>query len=676
MLSLFYFAKAISKQNKELILMFVFEFISNALEFYFCLPLESSVWHFLLNLAFQMFFLFYFYKLFQTYKKKFLFFKFSHGDYLLFACFSLIFSLGVFSYTYGVQFVEIFILSILLLIFVRVLPTEKFMIFSCLLAVGSSAIGTNYYYLIFAIVSALFLVEFKEFNKWIFACLSLLMFFCLIFIFKMLSVAVAISICVSVLVAVVIPDKWLNYFSKFFDMDASALIFKFLEERKILEIKSKLLLMSNTFLSMHKDFKFLIVGKLDRNKASEELSHDIISKCCSNCENFKSCFFENINKKALFEELMSKAISCKKISEDDMTNGLQAYCSKSGIVVSEINQTAKLFQKFEVAMKNEDTSKLLISDELKNFSDIFSNFAGLINSNLKTNERLSKTLKEQLVNNLIDAKEVVILENKTGIESVNVIASNEQVLKKEMPQIISKITKNFMRLKVVEHTEISGLSLASFVPISKLRVEFFVSTKAKEKRNGDNVIVSKLSENRYFVAIADGMGHGESANRISSMVLSLIRSMFEVGLDINLIIQSVNKLLLPAGLDNFTTLDACVVDLDSCVASFIKLGSSVSAIKHKLKTEIVACESLPIGIVQNITPTISSKSVQSGDVIFLASDGIVDSFSNIENFRCFVNDAKIFNMQKFLDDVVVDAGETSKHADDMTIIAINLLKNY
>jgi stage II sporulation protein E len=327
-------------------------------------------------------------------------------------------------------------------------------------------------------------------------------------------------------------------------------------------------------------------------------------------------------------------------------------------------------------MKNEDTSKLLISDELKNFSDIFSNFAGLINSNLKTNERLSKTLKEQLVNNLIDAKEVVILENKTGIESVNVIASNEQVLKKEMPQIISKITKNFMRLKVVEHTEISGLSLASFVPISKLRVEFFVSTKAKEKRNGDNVIVSKLSENRYFVAIADGMGHGESANRISSMVLSLIRSMFEVGLDINLIIQSVNKLLLPAGLDNFTTLDACVVDLDSCVASFIKLGSSVSAIKHKLKTEIVACESLPIGIVQNITPTISSKSVQSGDVIFLASDGIVDSFSNIENFRCFVNDAKIFNMQKFLDDVVVDAGETSKHADDMTIIAINLLKNY
>ena len=61
----------------------------------------------------------------------------------------------------------------------------------------------------------------------------------------------------------------------------------------------------------------------------------------------------------------------------------------------------------------------------------------------------------------------------------------------------------------------------------------------------------------------------------------------------------------------------------------------------------------------------------------MASDGIVDSFSSIENYRNYINDSKIENLQKFLDDVVFDASfQNRKHPDDMTIIAINLLKNY
>ena len=108
----------------------------------------------------------------------------------------------------------------------------------------------------------------------------------------------------------------------------------------------------------------------------------------------------------------------------------------------------------------------------------------------------------------------------------------------------------------------------------------------------------------------------------------------------------------------------------------MKLGASVSIIKHKNTSEVIVSESLPIGIVQNIKPTIVRKQISSGDMIFLASDGIVDSFENIDIYKSFINDAKIFNLQKYLDEVVVDAGvQNQKHIDDMTIIGINLLKN-
>ena len=116
------------------------------------------------------------------------------------------------------------------------------------------------------------------------------------------------------------------------------------------------------------------------------------------------------------------------------------------------------------------------------------------------------------------------------------------------------------------------------------------------------------------------------------------------------------------------------MDLEVC--TFVKLGSSVSVLKHEKTSEIVSCESLPIGVIENLKPTIVQKQLRLGDFVFLASDGVVDSFRDVNDFKHFVNDAKIYNLQKFVDNVVFDASfQNIKHPDDMTIIAVNLLKN-
>ena len=278
---------------------------------------------------------------------------------------------------------------------------------------------------------------------------------------------------------------------------------------------------------------------------------------------------------------------------------------------------------------------------------------------------------------MIETKEVLVFENELGIESINVIAENELLLKREVCFAIEKAINNNVKLKEIKHLNVSGLSLARFEPAEKFKINFAVSSKAKESHNGDSAVVCKSSDNKYFVAIADGMGHGKKAGDVSSMVLGLVKSMFEVGLDDELILQSVNKLLVPVGLDNFTSFDACVIDLKSEVCNFIKLGSSVSVIKHRDTSEVIYSNSLPIGIVQNIKPTIIKKHIRAGDMIFLASDGVVDSFKDVDAYKHFINDAKIFNIQKFADNLIFDAGfQNKKHLDDMTVIAVNLLKNH
>ena len=197
------------------------------------------------------------------------------------------------------------------------------------------------------------------------------------------------------------------------------------------------------------------------------------------------------------------------------------------------------------------------------------------------------------------------------------------------------------------------------------------TTVAKELDGRENIIEDfKMDFSEEYT------DYLEYANKISKMVLELVMSMFSVGIDLELIIESVNKLLVPVGLDNFSTLDICIIDLNAKMGTFIKLGSSVSILKHKDTSESVVCKSLPIGIVQNIKPTIIQKRINDGDMIFLASDGIVDVFGDPERYRVFINDAKIFNLQKYVDTLLDDIiASKPKHQDDMSIIAVNILKN-
>ncbi len=674
--ALYYFAKEFIKTNKKRFLMCLFVAISCALELYFSFETVQSITYFLIGFLLKILFALYFDKLFAVCKTKSIFFKFGNFDYLIFSVMIFLLSMGLFSFYFIAEWLWLFVIAVCLVFACRVFSTDKFFVVISMVALGTSAVRGDSLCLVLGVLGGVILVNFKNLNKWIYGFLTLICFGVFVVIFKFYTFISYFSLIFAVFLYLITPNRVVLKLSALFEQDAFNLICDEIQKGKMNIIKQKLDLMSGTFRQMQNDFKFLVVGKINRQKASEELAEDVVLNVCKNCENFKQCFEQNINKKQLFQTLLFRAFENKSIGKNDLSNGLVAYCFKSGMIVSEINQIATQFLGYEKAMKNEDSSKLLISSELGNFSDIFSNFAKMLKYSLKINKKSSKMLKESFVNGMIDAKEVVVLENEFGIESVNIVASNEIFAKKELIEILNKNLKNKMMPKQLKHLNFSGLGLACFVPIGRFRVEFAVSSKSKETKNGDNVSVCKLSDTKYFLALADGMGHGESANQISTMVLSLIKNMFRVGLDDELIISSVNKLLLPAGLDNFTSLDVCVIDIESEMASFIKLGASVSVIKHQNTSEVVSCDSLPMGIVAAVKPTIIKKQISFGDVIVLASDGVVDGFGEIEAYKNFINDFKIYNLQKFADTLVFDSEfQNTKHPDDMTVIAINLLKN-
>ncbi len=676
-LTLFYFLKLLNLKTRPLLLLCLSVACSMALKCYYVLAFRFDLILFLVEFLVKIFATIFFYKFFKVFKNKFIFFKFSNRDYLYFSLICLLITLGIFSFPVASLYLEYFLLSVVLIIGSKIFPADKFLTFA--LAVGLGAFLPNFdvKLLTFVLFFCLVMVGVRERNKFIVSVFSL---FPAVMIFLIFGNSTLVSLAVSALAVVIyliMPQRKLLRISALFEINALNLINESLRQDKLFELKNKLTLMSNTLSLMQRDFKFLMVGKISKQKASEQFAQDVINRCCTRCENYKNCYCENINKRAMLVNLIAKALEVGDVSRDDLTQGMQTYCYKESIILAEINQLKEEFFKFEREVKSEDLSKLIVADELGNFAEIFSSFARQTSLDVGYNKRQSSLLKDRLLSNMFDVKDVAIVENSTGVETVNLIAANQHILKSELVSAISRFTKNNFALSSAKHLNFSGLSLAKFAPIDKLKMNIAVSSKAKEQKNGDNVSMCKLKNGKYFVALADGMGHGEAAGRVSAMVLSLVKSMFEIGFEENLVVESINKLILPAGLENFTTLDACVIDLLMEDITFVKLGASVSLIKKQSTSEVVSCSSLPMGVIENLRPTITKKHLSVGDTIILASDGIVDAFSSVDDYKTYVNDLKIFNLQKFVDDIVFDCEfQNKKHPDDMTIIAINLLKNF
>lgn len=675
-LTLYYFFKEMFTVKKKRLFMFLFLILSMMLELYFAIS-GTILWkNFLIENCLKCLALAYFLKLYSIYQKKFIFLKCSNLDYLLFSVFIAMFVLGLFRYKILLESLGLCLFAFSAMLGCRFLPVDKFLIFSLSIAVCFGYLFSSSKFIILALILILLLVSFSKTFKYLFLSVAMLLFYVVLKISNELVISNIVSLGAGVLLLSFIPQRAINKLSEFFEDKNIDVIKENLWLEKEKDIKQGLTLMSKTLLKMQSDFKFLIVGKIDRKYASMELAGDVMTRCCEKCERKTICENSLIDKKQLLAEYIFYAISSGEISDNELSIGFKTYCNKTNLVLNEIKLISKQFLQFETSVKTEDESKLLISSELENFANLFQNFAKNIEKSPKINKNLSIIAKEMLLNNMIEVGDIAVFENKFGIEKIDVVAENSVMMRKELSTQLSKIVRAKVQIKKLRHLDFSGLSLVSFGVANSLKAEFAVSMSSKEDVSGDNCLISKIDDSRYFVAIADGMGHGKLAGKTSRMVLELIRNLFFVGIDLNLIIESINKLLLPVGLDNFSTLDAVVVDLKLSKCTFIKLGSSVSAIKHKDKTELVSSDSLPVGIVQNLTPTIVVKQIQADDVIVLASDGVVDSFADVESFKSFVNDYKISGLQRFVDNVIFELGmQTNKHKDDMSIIALKLLKN-
>ena len=153
-------------------------------------------------------------------------------------------------------------------------------------------------------------------------------------------------------------------------------------------------------------------------------------------------------------------------------------------------------------------------------------------------------------------------------------------------------------------------------------------------------------------------------------------SFYKAGLKSYLILNTVNKLLSINTEDTFTALDVSIVDLVNCSADFIKYGSPYGFIVGDNGIKIVEGNSLPLGIIEELKPSVCNTPLTDGDMIVLVTDGVSDAFSSSSEVIDFLRTVSAKNPQTLANELLSHAIKLNDgdKKDDMTVLAVRVFK--
>ena len=263
----------------------------------------------------------------------------------------------------------------------------------------------------------------------------------------------------------------------------------------------------------------------------------------------------------------------------------------------------------------------------------------------------------------------------SGLE-LNLVISDDINLEKLIKVVSLSVGEN---MNVVSKTHLSLThSAITMRPAPLLDAAFGLSSICKDgsPRSGDTHSLIKIDDARFLVALSDGMGSGNLAYQTSKTAVSLIESFYKAGLDGNLVINMVNKVLALGTEDSFSAIDVMSVNLFNLTADFIKVGSPHSYLLGSDSIRIIEGNSLPLGILDELSPTGISVNLEEGSTVMLISDGVADAFGSSTDFISYLKGLRTKNPQTLADEVCSRALTLldGKAKDDMTVICVRIFK--
>ena len=326
-----------------------------------------------------------------------------------------------------------------------------------------------------------------------------------------------------------------------------------------------------------------------------------------------------------------------------------------------------------------------IKTQLQGVSKAISDIAENIKVEIKNNDLFTE--EEEKLSFLLKQKDILVQEisiNKKDDGRYTIDLYIEERDKENTQDIIQNIIEKTLneKMKLVESSNIENEKCEKYIFTSddKFIIEIgqAVATKDDMTVSGDSILQTKLKDGKYLLAISDGMGSGAEAKRSSQIVIQMLKRLLDSGFEEETSINLINSNLLNVGDDVFATLDVAIIDLYQGTVEFIKSGSSPTYIKNKRKIQLIKSVSLPTGAIKDANQEVFDKDIETGDIIVMCSDGIIDSNIEYKNkelwLKYLLEDMENGTPQKISDIILNESVDNNfgKIKDDMSVIVCKL----
>ena len=357
----------------------------------------------------------------------------------------------------------------------------------------------------------------------------------------------------------------------------------------------------------------------------------------------------------------------KNIFKEDLINNIEDFTENLLYEDMMDDEDVILDSIYEFLEKEEEISK---EDFLKIFEQNNNYIIGVNSEDEETKEQINND-----INQIVKAINHTYRINKLNLLWKKKEAMNKKTLANQLggvSKVISSIADEIDEPK--EEKEDNKINY-------KVQIGFSNITKKGSTISGDNFIHETLHDGKYMLAISDGMGSGEKANKSSKTVINMLSRLLTTGFDkevsIGLINSSVN---LNSNSETYATLDVSILDLKNGNAEFVKNGACPTFIKKGKHVEVVKSVSLPAGILDNIDLVVYDKELHGGEFIIMCSDGILESNKELANKEIWIKELleniETDEVQKIADIILQEALDNNVGIakDDMTVLVARIDK--
>ncbi|HEY8423558.1 MAG TPA: SpoIIE family protein phosphatase [Clostridia bacterium] len=430
--------------------------------------------------------------------------------------------------------------------------------------------------------------------------------------------------------------------------------------------------LSKIFADMDRIFRTSVRGNIPLEKTIDIMADEIPLKLCSSCSSYPRCYEKKDDIIMSFKDLLAPALKKGRATIIDVPTYLTSRCEKVNTLLNLVNDMIENYKKNNLVIENLDISRVLVAEQLGGISKMMMTVAEDTRQGISFDLNSEQALLEELTYNDVICQEVIISQDKPGCLTAELVLMNGSFDLDNVKKIASKVLNKKMNIISEESGPESNWTIVTLKTAPPYDVIFGAACapKAGNSISGDRHSFEKLNDEKFLMALCDGMGAGQSAERLSNTALALIENFYKAGFDNMTILSSVNKFLAYTDDESFMALDICVINLRECSCDFIKLGAPYGILKHSQECEIIEGASLPIGILEETKPTIFRKLLKANDMIILSTDGVTDVFNDFESYKSFVESINTANPQVMADailDYCLKADKSAPH-DDMSVI--------